>query len=317
MTDSPSRAARRGFTLVELIVSLVIFALIGGAIVKTLATGQRSYDAQVQHIDMQQNVRLVAGLLPGELREVDANDDDIMGMGPDSITIRAMRQMGFLCRTPTLGGALTGVNVLTGVSLVVRDTLQASFPDFASGDSVLIYYEGDGARRDDDTWTLSLLTTNAAAVTQDCQDGSKNADATVRKGRVYTADVRFDPTASPAPINAAGNIPMGAPIRSFKAVTYKRLQVGSEWYLGYKSGGVEQPIIGPLAGPGGLTFSYYKADNTLLTTPYDAATRARVARISIALALKTAAPIRKNVGTPAPDTSRVTLEVALRNNRRF
>jgi hypothetical protein len=81
--------------------------------------------------------------------------------------------------------------------------------------------------------------------------------------------------------------------------------------------GTEQALIGPLADSLGLKFSYYKADNSRMNPPFDAGDRANVARISVALALKTAAPVRRSIGTPAPDTSRVTLEVALRNNRRF
>jgi prepilin-type N-terminal cleavage/methylation domain-containing protein len=314
MTDSPARATRHGFTLIELIVALLLFALIGGAIVKTLSTGQRAYDAQVQHIDMQQNMRLGSGFLPGELRELDASDGDIQAMDSVSIRIRSMRQMGVVCTLPLLGGALTGINTLTGVTFAVRDTLQA-IRYFAQGDSVLIYYEGDPAKRIDDVWVAATLTTDpATGALTTCTDGSG------RQGRLFTSSIVFDAALAPAPLNKAGTITVGSPIRAFQSVTYKRLKIGSEWYVGFDSAGVAstaQPLVGPLADSLSLKFTYYDSLDNKLASPYDAAARQKVARISIALALKTAAPVRKNLGTPAPDTSRVTLEVAVRNNRRF
>jgi prepilin-type N-terminal cleavage/methylation domain-containing protein len=314
VTDSPAGTTRRGFTLIELILALVLFALIGGAIVKTLSTGQRAYDAQVQHTDMQQNMRLGSGFLPGELRELDASSGDIQAMDSVSIRIRSMRQMGVVCTLPVLGGALTGVNTLAGVTFAVRDSLEA-IRYFAQGDSVLIYYEGDATKRSDDVWVAASLTTDpATGALTNCTDGSG------KQGRLFTASIFFDPALLPAPVNAAGTITVGSPIRAFQSVTYKRLKVGSEWYVGFDSAGVAttaQPLVGPLADSLGLKFTYYDAANIKLPLPYDAATRQKVARISIALALKTAAPVRKNLGTPAPDTTRATLEVALRNNRRF
>ena len=116
----------------------------------------------------------------------------------------------------------------------------------------------------------------------------------------------------------AGNIPLGAPVFGFQSVTYKRVKVGTEWYVGLDSAGTVQPIIGPLADSLGFKLSYYNSANAKLAWPYNTvALRKTVVRISIALALKTAMPVRKNTGTPAADTSRVTLDVALRNNRRF
>lgn len=319
LTSPRARAPRPGFTLVELIVSLVIFAVIGGAIVKTLSTGQRAYDAQVQHIDMQQNVRFAAGILPGELRELDASDGDIQVMGPDSIRIRSMRQLGVVCTLPILGGALTGQNVLNAVTFTVRDTLQ-SIRYFAQIDSILVYYEGNATQRGDDSWVVGSLTTNpGAGVLTNCTDGSRYANGSVKQGRLFTANLLFDQTLTPIQQNAAGNIPLGAIIRAYQSVTYKKLRVGNQWYVGFDSAGVSttaQPLIGPLVDSTGLRFTYYDSSFTLISA-VDAVARKKVARISVALALKTAAPLRKNVGSPAHDTARVTLEIALRNNRRF
>jgi prepilin-type N-terminal cleavage/methylation domain-containing protein len=326
MTAGQVRRPRRGFSLPELIIAMLIFALIGGAIVKTLSGGQRAYDAQVQHIDLQQNMRLASSILTSDLRALDAYDGDIQAMDSVSIRIRSMRQMSTVCRLPVLGGALPASQVLSNVTFLVRDTtLQQGIRYFAQSDSLLIYYEGDSTRRTDDGWLAAASATDPAA------GAAVACTAPVTgQGHLFTTNIRFETTPAAPPsglppqsaqLNAAGNVPLGAPIFGFQSVTYKRLKVGNEWYVGVDSAGVastNQPIIGPLADSLGFKLTYYNSANAKLTWPYNtSAQRMTVARISIALALKTARPIRKNTGTPAADTSRVTLEVALRNNRRF
>src|SRR6202022_2781285 len=171
VTTSAGRTPQRGFTLVELIVALVLFAMIGGTIVKTLSTGQHADDAPAQHMDMQQNMRLASGMMPNELRELNASDGDIQAMDSVSIRIRSMRQMGIVCTLPALGGAMIN-GVLSGVTFAVRDTFQA-VRYFAMADSVLIYYEGDPAVRTDDSWVVASLSSDPAtgALTA-CTDGS-------------------------------------------------------------------------------------------------------------------------------------------------
>ena len=94
--------ARRGFTIVELLVALTLLGIVSTAIYKVLVNNQRLYLAQTQTIDLNQNLRAAAAILPAELRELDAVDGDITFMGPDSIRIRAMRQLAFVCATPQL-----------------------------------------------------------------------------------------------------------------------------------------------------------------------------------------------------------------------
>src|SRR5881296_4487916 len=97
-----SLLTRRGFSLIELMIALVLLGLVSAAVYKVLVNNQRLYLAQTQTIDLNQNIRAAAAILPAELRELDAVDGDITFMGPDSIRIRAMRQLAFVCATPQL-----------------------------------------------------------------------------------------------------------------------------------------------------------------------------------------------------------------------
>src|SRR2546429_8832705 len=83
---------------------LVLRGRVSAAGKRVLVNNQRLSRAQTQTIALQQNIRAAAAILPAEFRELDAADGDITAMGPDSIRMRAMRQLSFLCATPPLGG---------------------------------------------------------------------------------------------------------------------------------------------------------------------------------------------------------------------
>ena len=79
------RLTRRGFTLIELMVALVLLGVISTAVYKVMVSDQRIYQAQTQRIDLQQNIRAAATILPAEFRVLDASDGDIYAMSSDSI----------------------------------------------------------------------------------------------------------------------------------------------------------------------------------------------------------------------------------------
>src|SRR5438046_2476545 len=63
-----SSLARRGFTMIELLIALVILGIVSAALYKVLVTNQRTYLAQTQRIDLQHNNRAAATILPAALR---------------------------------------------------------------------------------------------------------------------------------------------------------------------------------------------------------------------------------------------------------
>ena len=92
-------AGRRGFTLVELLVVVVLGGLMILAIYQVLITNTRVYAANNAQVQGQQSLRAGLDVLFSELREVSAEEGDIIGMGPDSVTIRASRAFGLVCAT--------------------------------------------------------------------------------------------------------------------------------------------------------------------------------------------------------------------------
>src|SRR2546422_10632441 len=152
MQHLPMSRGHRGFTMIELLVALVLLGLVSAALYRVLVNNQRLYMAQTQRIDLSQNIRAAGTILPAEFRELDASEGDITAMSATSISIRAMRWLGFACNLPGLGGALNAVSVVVrgggpGPPLVFG----AAGVD-NNKDSGLIYYDGNVKARADDFW---------------------------------------------------------------------------------------------------------------------------------------------------------------------
>jgi len=282
-------------------IALVLLGLVSTAVYKVLVNNQRVYLAQTQTIDLQQNIRAGAAILPAEFRELDAADGDITGMGPDSIRMRAMRQLSFVCATPVLGGGIGQI------SLAIRPTMiYGNRQTFKQGDSILVYWEGDPTSRADDQWLPAQL--------QKDPDPGLCADSNVATNPAFL--LTLQPSwINNATLNRAGAILNGAPVRGFDKVTYRSYQApDGNWYLGQRNPaqtGTIQPVIGPLIGANGVSFVYYDTAGavTNVTT--------QVAQIEIVLRARTASPIRS--GGTGPQTYKVdslVTRVALRNNPR-
>jgi len=295
--------ARRGFTLIELMIALVLLGIVSTAVYKVLVNNQRLYTAQTQTIDLQQNIRAAAAILPAEFRELDAADGDIKAMTATSLRIRGMRQLSFVCATPVLGGGL-GQIVLTVRTTPIYGTRQT----FKQGDSILVYWEGNPTTRTDDQWLPAQLQKDA--------DPGFCADSNVATNPAYLLTLQPQWINNPI-LNRAGAIQTGAPVRGFDKVSYEVYQApapDNNWYLGQRNpaqGGTIQPMIGPLIGANGVTFSYY--DSVGVVT----ADSSQVAQIQIVLRARTASPIRSG-GNGVQDykVDSVVTWVALRNNPR-
>jgi prepilin-type N-terminal cleavage/methylation domain-containing protein len=284
---------RRGFTLVELLIALTLLGIITAVLYRTLVNNQRIYQKQTQVIDLQQNIRAAATILPAEFRELDATDGDIYAMSATSLKIRAMRSLGFMCNPPITGAGLNGL-VMT-----MRQSPWFGRAINTTSDSLLIRYEGDEGSRMDDSWAVAKPTLTASLA---CPDG--------KAGTAVTVNILLGGAGQPA--NAPSSIYAGGAVRAFEVVTYKLYQSGSDWYIGLETSNGTQPLIGPVLS-NGLAFVYY--DSTGAVT----ALTNKVARIDITVRGRTQQPVRSTAGssTLANVVDSITASVALRNNARF
>jgi prepilin-type N-terminal cleavage/methylation domain-containing protein len=293
---------RRGFTLVELVVGIVLLGIVSAGIYKVLITNQRTYTAQTQRIDLQQNIRAGATILPAEFRELNAAAGDIQVFTPTEIKFRAMRQLGFICVAPVLGGGLGQI------SMTIRaQPIFGNRQTFASGDSILLFYDGNALTRNDDSWVKAEI---KAVANQTCPDPGG-----ARPGFQLTFEPQW---LGGTQLNVAGAITKGSPLRVFQTVTYKVYQGSDgEWYLGQRidwsagGGGTIQPLIGPLIGSNGVGFSYLDAAGN------QTADSSRIALIEIRLRGRTASKIAQGgAGGVKYMVDSVVTRVAVRGNTR-
>jgi prepilin-type N-terminal cleavage/methylation domain-containing protein len=303
-----------GFTLVELLIALVLLGVVTTALYRVLINNQRVYTAQTQRIDLQQNIRAAATILPADLREANATDGDISAATATSITFRAMRWMRFMCNPPVNGGLVQ----TPSLTLTLTSKRAYGIRGPALGDSVLIYYEGDDGTSKDDTWVPAKITTLATA---NCPGLPTYPDNTSGQQLVVTA---WMPTtavlpALPAP-NLSNSIYAGDAVRGFETVTYQLYQPAGDtsYYVGLQTASGTQPLIGPVLS-NGLTLAYFDSTGANLAAPVSAANLIRIARVDITVRARTAQPVRLASGSTllGAIVDSVVTRVSLRNNRRF
>jgi prepilin-type N-terminal cleavage/methylation domain-containing protein len=294
--------ARRGFTMIELLVALTLLGLVSAALYRVLVNNQRLYLAQTQRIDLSQNIRAAANILPAEFRELDAADGDITAMTATSIQIRAMRWVSFVCVAPLLAG----VNANLTMTIRGGQTGQPMFfgsRGIRTTDSMLVYLDGDPTTRNDDYFVPAQIT---AAPALTCPAVGA---VVAQPGTQVTFNGNFI-----AGTNVANAIPVGAPVWGFERVVYQLYQPPGDpnWYVGFQpAGGTMQPLIGPVLA-NGLSFTYYDVNGNVT------AVRTQVARIDITVRAQTAIAVRAAGQAPAQQiVDSLSTSVALRNNRRF
>jgi prepilin-type N-terminal cleavage/methylation domain-containing protein len=229
--------ARRGFTLVELLIVMVILGVVGAAIVRTLTTATRVSDAQSQRSAMQGNLRAGAGLIPTELREIniDASGSDLIAISKDSVRYLAMRRLGLACN-------------VSATSVTVRNTNSFGIPAFNPGDNVLLFIEKQDTSVTDDAWAAYQVKTVASGL---CLDGKAGTLLTMNgTPNIPTVDVKLD-----------------APLRTYEAMTLKVYDSGGRKWLGVNANNAGlQPVLGPLAAADS-TFTFRDANGSVTTTP--------------------------------------------------
>lgn len=288
---------RRGFTLVELLIVLVMLVIVGAVLSRVLVTSMRVSQAQLVQADMQGNVRTGGLVLPLELREVGydssvttgAVTSDLEAIGVNFVQFRAGRGFSNTCGTPTLNEWRIRKPVYGMRLPLLTDGFQ-------------LYVENDENTGADDQWVPLVVT----AIDY---NGLCGADSAI----ILTTN-----TPDYSGVNLTlSQIFVGGPVRY-----YERMRFGSFvdadglTYVGAYSVSLGEAayraVAGPIDAANGLRFRYFARDLTELApgvaNPADARTmEVRIvgqSRSSVNLAGGTTR------GTRAMQT---TTRVALRN----
>jgi prepilin-type N-terminal cleavage/methylation domain-containing protein len=290
---------RGGFTLVELLISIVLLGLVGLAMTKVLTSMMRVTTAQLQVAGAQGTSRTGVLAIPQEFREIGfdtlpgagALDTDLEAIAAHRITFRAMRGAGVVC------DANPGYSEFR----ILKPILGMRGPE--TTDSFRLFVEGDVNRGIDDQW-VSLAVT-AIDQNSTCTGGLPAIRLT---------------GSSPFALTAV-NFFLGAPLRWYERIEYRPVAdpTTGRYYLGARSLSLGQatplPMIGPLSDSTGFALTYFDGNGTALDPTL--APRTAVRSIGINLTGSTLAP---NSLSGSVNRSRasapVFTRVALRNSLR-
>lgn len=243
---------RRGFSMIELLVVVVLGAVTLGAAYRMLVVQQQAYSQEHARITVQQTGRTAIQLLSSELREISVDGADILRTAPDSLTVRVVRKLGVICDVHPSNKKIS--------------VWQFGAEPFATGDSILIFADGDTLTRADDDWGKAEVT---GATSDACP-------ATWDAGVAQRLD-------TPGITVLITDVEKGGPVRAYTTLTYGIYDVDGEWALGrHEPGGSVEVLLGGLAAPadGGLKFTYYDTTGVSVL-PTDSAGRAAIERIEI------------------------------------
>lgn len=275
-----SSRGRRGFTIIELAVGLVVGLILLTSVVQMLIVQGRGYGKQREIIDVSETAREATALLAWDLRQSGVGDSPLAAISASAVALRSPRGLGTICAKHQVlaryGLWKSGGNILASID-----------------DSALVYQLGR------DKWTALKITavgTPTAMGVPTCDwPGARPPDVVVQFAVAAKTDTSY--------------LKVGAPFRSFRRVEYTEYQLNNRWWLGRKVGAATsyEQLTGPLAPPGsnGLTFAYYDSLGAVTTNP--------AAVASVAFTLRTESYKKTRVGsTLGYQRDSLTMKVGLR-----
>jgi len=260
---STSAARQRGgFTVVELMVVAVLGVVIVGAAYNLLIQLRRGYTVQNVRIANAQTIRTALDLLTIELRQASGDGGDVIGMGEDTVSIRAMNALAIACDTAT------------SVSPVVTArTMGTSI----STDSVFVFRDGDPETGADDQWRAFEVSSVTPSAT--CASGDPAQRVTL------------------SGMTAADTIKPGAALRTFERLAYGVYEIAGERYLARRApSGTLEALVGPFDGSSDdLSLSYVDAYGNPASAPDDVAQIQILARLGSEVTTLSGEPVKDSV----------------------
>jgi len=231
---------RKGMTLIELLVALVISGLLVGGVYRTFVSHQHTYTIQEQVVDMQQNARLAIHRMTRELR--------MAGFGGGGVNAWAT----FFSKGPVYGaynnvvnpGAdATSVTVVEGYQTLVPTTLSVNA---TSGDTSIFVNDASSF----DTGVRQYISINGVE--------------SHRITQIAGNEIRF-----PGWDKLTNDHLAGEKVYLVMAITYSRAQLpDGKWALLRDDhlGGGSQPVAENIES---LQFAYFDANGNITANPPD------------------------------------------------
>ena len=306
---APARE-RRGMTLIEIMISLVLLGIVSGVIMRVVMRQQRFYQGVNQILTQRGQLRQATGVVPSDLRSLSSVGGDIIIASDSSMEFMMNVGTGVVCEL-VLGGTKV---IMPPEVLFSQQTLTSwygyGWPDPKnkpkSAYTVYIYNPGSKVGNDDDTWQKFTLTDVDPTNTTACLGKfTEAADLGQKRPVLVLSSTEPNDPVTGGPVSQY--IGVGAPVRIMKQVRYKLYQAtDGKWYLGYSdfdatTSKYEEltPVSGPYeayaTGTGsatGIGFRYYDVDGNEIASGANATDRARIARVDLIARARTATNVR-------------------------
>jgi prepilin-type N-terminal cleavage/methylation domain-containing protein len=247
-------SGRRGFTLVELLIALVMMVLVAGGIYSLLGTTHRVTRKQTEISNLQGNLRGGLNLVQNELQEIytDAavGASDIYTMTAVNLDYDAMRGIGESCGLTIGGGAIQ-----------IRQNGYSGREPVLGRDRLKLFQDRDTLLSSDDVWLdLPITDVGQGVCTVGAPDPSWNLVVPT-----LLADDLIDAFSGDPLVFAPG------PIRTIERMELGLVNDAGKDWLGIRSSssGTEPsliPVIGPLTASG-LDFKYFDGSNAETLVP--------------------------------------------------
>ena len=300
-------ANRRGLTLPELLIAMLLLAIIGGGLTRVLLKQQQFYKDASKSAGAKRELRLGASVMPSELRSISSSGGDILAMSESEIHMRAYIGSAVIC-------AINNDDIWVVPRNLARNTLTTYIDIPQAGDTIFIFNDNTLIGAQDDQWELRVINgtdlSNSACQVSPFIDPI--LDPAASKGRRrYRLNAVLPP-----------EVQVGAVVRFTRPVRYRIYQETSgAWYLGIEqhtggSWGGASPLAGPFrpfAGSdnptSGLQFRYYDSLGVRVT---NMANHEDVARVDLFLRTNAGvSAITERKGNALQDS--VLMRIALRN----
>ena len=306
MRSNLTSHARRGFSLVEIMVALVLLGIVATGIMTVVMRQQQFYRSATEVIDTRSQIRQAAAVVPVDIRGVSSIGGDIMAMSDSSLDVRGNIGSGVVC-------SHTGTSITIPPLNLAKGRYFTTFLTRPKVHDVLLIFDDVGPGNQDDTW-LPYTITGIDSTTAGC---ASFTDATLDAGK-YRYSYTFTPALTATTVD-------GAPLRMARGVKYSIYKSATDglWWMGYRecrgdytTCDAVQPVSGPYKPyvandtiNSGVSFVY--RDSTGLVT----ATKTNVARIELFIHGQTQGAVALGGGKSQPYTDYMKVTIALRNRR--
>ena len=297
---------RRGFTMVEMLVTMTILSVVGIIVSRLMLGQQRFYHRTNEQMGMRRELRTAMNLVPADLRSISSSGGDLTNFDATSLTFRAVLGASIACARPNNSTLdLPPLNM-------ARNTITSWYTAPLAGDTVWAFNDSLSRGAEDDVWVPLRIT----AVTQNANlcPLSPFTDAVNDDGKP-----RFRLSVSP---NLPDSIKSGSALRFTRSARFRLIaQSSGRHYLTRAEyvGGAWQgatPVSGPYEAPsgsnGGIRFTYFDSLGLAVTNP---ALGRNVARIDMILRAKGANSSGGVSSSSVSNTDSLAFRIALRNRQ--